>query len=207
MPPGFSTGWRYTAPIVDMPIYLGYLQQRLLSAGATIEIREVGSLADVVALAPVVVVCAGMGARDLVPDPGLNPIRGQLVVVENPGITEFFSEDTGLSPDLLHFYPHGDTLVLGGTAEPGVWDRTADPSIAASIIDRCAEVEPRIRGAQVIGHRVGLLPTRSAVRVEEQQLDGTRVIYNYGHGGAGVMLSWGCAAEATALTLRSWQTN
>ena len=64
-------------------------------------------------------------------------------MVENPGITEFFSEDTGLSPELLHYCPHGATVVVGGTAEVDVWSREPDPDLAAAIIDRCAKVEPR----------------------------------------------------------------
>ncbi|MFV2022280.1 FAD-dependent oxidoreductase [Micromonospora sp. LOL_023] len=193
LPDGFATGWRYTAPLVDMPVYLGYLRQRLEAAGGEIALRRIGSFDEAVQVAPLIVNCTGMGARDLVPDPELTSIRGQLVVVENPGITEFFSEDTALSPDLLHFYPQGETLILGGTAQPGDWSREPDPDIAAAIIARCADVEPRLRNAQVIEHRVGLRPTRAYVRVEEQQLNGSRVIHNYGHGGAGLTLSWGCA--------------
>jgi len=199
LPDGFATGWRYTAPLVDMPVYLGYLRQRLEAAGGEVAIRRINSLDEAVDVAPVIVNCSGMGARDLVPDPDLTPIRGQLVVVENPGITEFFSEDTGLSPDLLHFYPQGETLVLGGTAQPGEWNREPDPETAAAIVARCADVEPRLRNARVVEHRVGLRPTRPYIRVEEQKLSGVRTIYNYGHGGAGLTLSWGCSCEATSL--------
>ncbi|WBB46819.1 FAD-dependent oxidoreductase [Verrucosispora sp. WMMA2044] len=198
MPDGFATGWRYTAPIVDMPIYLGYLERRFAVGGGRIEIRRIHSLDQPVGVAPVVVNCAGMGARALVPDPELTPIRGQLVVVENPGITEFFTEDTGPSPDLLHFYPQGETVVLGGTAQPGDWSREPDPNTTAAIIDRCSEVEPRLRGTRVLGQRIGLRPTRTRVRVEGQRLDSATLIHNYGHGGAGITLSWGCAAEVVA---------
>ncbi|OLE21418.1 MAG: amino acid oxidase [Catenulispora sp. 13_1_20CM_3_70_7] len=199
LPKGFAAGWRFTAPLIDMPHYLDYLQRRVAIAGGTIEIRRIGSLAEATSVAPLVVNCTGMGAHDLVPDPDLTPIRGQLVVVENPGITEFFSEDTGLSPDLLHYGPHGDTLVLGGVAQPGAWSREPDPATAAAILTRCAEIEPRLREARVLDHRVGLRPTRPYVRVDSQQLNGTHVIHNYGHGGAGVTLSWGCAADVAVL--------
>ncbi len=199
LPDGFATGWRFTAPVVDMPVYLGYLERRLAEAGGRIEIRPLSSLDEASGVAPVVVNCAGMGARELVPDPEITPIRGQLVVAENPGIAEFFSDDTELSPDLLHYYPHGETVILGGTAQPGAWSRTPDPATAAAIVARCAEVEPRLGHARVIGHRVGLRPTRPYVRVDEQQREGIRVIHNYGHGGAGVTLSWGCAIEVAAL--------
>jgi D-amino-acid oxidase len=199
LPAAFAVGWRFTAPIIDMPAYLAYLQRRLLAAGAHIELRRIGSLAEAAHVAQLVVNCAGIGARDLVPDPALFPIRGQLVVVENPGITEFFSEDTGSSPDLLHYAPHGDTMILGGTAEPNRWSREPDPAVAAAIIARCVTLEPLLRNAAVIGHRVGLRPSRPRIRVEADHIDGTTVIHNYGHGGAGVSLSWGCAKEAETL--------
>lgn len=199
LPQGFATGWRFTAPLVDMPRYLNYLQKRLAAAGGTIRVRAVNSLNEAAESAPVVVNCTGMGARSLVPDPDLIPIRGQLVVVENPGITEFFSEDTGLSPDLLHYAPHGDTVILGGVARPGEWSREPDPATAVTILARCAKIEPRLSNARVLDHRVGLRPTRPHVRVDSQRLKDTQVIHNYGHGGAGVTLSWGCAADVVMI--------
>ncbi|MFD7087285.1 FAD-dependent oxidoreductase [Streptomyces sp. NPDC059896] len=199
LPAGFSTGYRFTVPLIDMPTYLGYLLRRLDAAGGTVERRRLASLADV-GPATMIVNCTGLGAKDLLPDPGLRPIRGQHVVVTNPGLTEFFSEDTGLSPDLLCFYPHGDTVVLGGTAIDGEGDLVPDGKAAAGILARCAEVEPRLAEARVLEHRIGVRPTRSAVRVEaEHWEDGTVVVHNYGHGGAGVTLSWGCAEETRAL--------
>src|SRR5436309_2871906 len=81
--------------------------------------------------------------------------------VSTPGIDTFFSEDTGLSPDLTHYLPQGDHVVLGGVAVPGDWSREADPAIAASIITRCGEIEPLLRTAEVLEHRIGLRPTRA----------------------------------------------
>jgi D-amino-acid oxidase len=49
---------------------------------------------------------------------------------------------------------------------------------------------------------VGLRPVRPSVRLEAEALPGGRVLWhNYGHGGAGVTLSWGCAAELTSAVL------
>ncbi|MYR41582.1 FAD-dependent oxidoreductase [Streptomyces sp. SID5910] len=199
LPDGFTSGYRFTVPLIDMPSYLDYLLSRFRNAGGLVEHRRLTSLSDA-APASVIVNCAGLGARDLVPDPDLRPIRGQHVVVTNPGLTEFFSEDTGLSPDLLCFYPHGDTVVLGGTAIDGEGGLAPDGTAAASILARCAEVEPRLTQTRVLEHRIGARPTRAKVRVEEEtREDGTVVVHNYGHGGAGVTLSWGCAEEARSL--------
>ena len=199
LPAGFVAGWRYVTPLVDMPAYLSFLKHRLTGSGGAIEINRVRHLRDVADRAPVVVNCTGIGARDLVPDPELTAIRGQVVVAENPGITEFFAEHPRLVPDLRYIFPHGDTVVLGGLAAPGDYELRPDPAIAAAILARCIEVEPRLRDARVLGHRVGLRPSRPQVRVEAQHLNGTTLIHNYGHGGAGVTVSWGCAAEVVHL--------
>ncbi|MER5494859.1 FAD-dependent oxidoreductase [Streptomyces sp. NPDC002490] len=199
LPAGFSAGHRFTVPLIDMPTYLAHLLHRLDAAGGTVDLRRLASLADA-GPASVIVNCTGLGAREMVPDPDLRPIRGQHVVVTNPGLTEFFSEDTGPSPDLLCFYPHGDTVVLGGTAIDGEGDLAPDDKAAADILARCAEIEPRLAEARVLEHRIGARPTRATVRVEaERREDGTVVVHNYGHGGAGVTLSWGCAEEAQRL--------
>ncbi len=199
LPAGFSTGYRFTVPLIDMPTYLDYLLRRLDAAGGTVERRRLASLADA-GPATVIINCTGLGAKTLLPDPDLRPIRGQHVVVTNPGLTEFFSEDTGLSSDLLCFYPHGDTVVLGGTAIDGEGGLTSDDKAAAGILARCAEVEPRLAAARVLEHRIGARPARATVRVEaDWQEDGAVVVHNYGHGGAGVTLSWGCAEATRAL--------
>jgi D-amino-acid oxidase len=199
-PDGFAAAWRFAAPVVTMPVYLDYLGRRFADAGGVVRTRRISSLTEALAQAPVVVNCTGIGARDLVPDPTVVPTRGQLVVVENPGLTEFFVADTP-SPDLVYFFPHGDVLVLGGTAQPGAADRAPDPATARAIQARCARIEPRIGGARIVGHRVGLRPTRPAVRLEAEQIEGVRVIHNYGHGGGGVTLSWGCADEVRQLAV------
>ena len=56
---------------------------------------------------------------------------------------------------------------------------------------------------KVFAERVGLRPFRkSGVRLERDQLsDGRTVIHNYGHGGAGFTLSWGCAEEVCGLAV------
>ncbi|MFE5868657.1 FAD-dependent oxidoreductase [Streptomyces roseifaciens] len=199
LPAGFTAGYRFTVPLVDMPVYLDYLLRRLRAAGGTVEQRRLASLADADS-ASVIVNCTGLGAHNLVPDSGLRPIRGQHVVVTNPGLTDFFSEDTGTSPDLLCFYPHGDTVVLGGTAIDGQSDLAPNDEAAAGILARCVEIEPRLAHARVLEHRIGARPTRATVRVEaERWEDSTVVLHNYGHGGAGVTLSWGCAEETRRL--------
>jgi len=201
LPEGFTGGWHYTAPVITMPVYLGYLQARFSKAGGTLELARVGSLADVAAEAPVVVNCSGAAARDLVPDPAVVPVRGQVVIAANPGIEEFFISRDEQPPWIVYMFPHGEEILLGGTNEEGNWDLEPKSDIAERIVAGCAAIDPRLRGVTILGHRVGLRPSRPEVRLESEPLGGSVLWHNYGHGGAGISLSWGCAADIAAAVL------
>ena len=202
LPPGFVSGWRYTAPLVRMPVYLEYLRARFMRAGGRIDVNPVTSLADAAREAPVVINCTGVAARHLVPDPAVTPVRGQIVVIANPGIKEFYIDHSPPNPDVIYLFPHENAVVLGGTVARDDWDTTPRPEIAERILRDCAAVDPRVLGAEVLAHRVGLRPSRPEVRLEAEPLEGGGVLWhNYGHGGGGVSLAWGCAREITAAVL------
>jgi D-amino-acid oxidase len=189
-----GTGLWARLPLIDMSTHLPWLRERLLKAGGTVEERTIGSFAEVDA--PVVLNCSGLGARDLVPDASVRPVRGQLVVVENPGIHTWLTS-TDANGEMAYFFPQPGRLLLGGTADEDAWSPEPDPAVAEAIVRRCAALRPEIAGARVLEHRVGLRPARDAVRLEREVLPGGRVlVHNYGHGGAGVTVAWGCAQEA-----------
>jgi D-amino-acid oxidase len=201
LPPGFASGWRYTAPIIDMPPYLSWLERRLLDADGEIVRGRLQSLAEAFDDAAVVVNCSGVGARELVPDPEVQPIRGQLVAIRNPGVTEFFAEHTDTLSEMTYLLPQGDVLLLGGSAEKGEAEMTPDLAIAEAIVERCGLVFPAIAGAELLGHRAGIRPDRPQIRLEHENLGDRHIVHNYGHSGAGVSLSWGCADDVAEIVL------
>ncbi|GAA1361099.1 NAD(P)/FAD-dependent oxidoreductase [Streptomyces beijiangensis] len=188
-------------PLIDMPVHLGWLRARLETAGGTVEERAVTDLHEIPA--GTVVNCTGLGARDLVPDPEVRPVRGQLVVVENPGIEEWFTSVDHTSSETTYAFPQPGGLILGGTAQEDVWDLRPDPAVAEAIVARCARIRPEVANAKVLEHRVGLRPVRPSVRIEREET-GTPLllVHNYGQGGAGVTVAWGCARAAARLTDR-----
>jgi D-amino-acid oxidase len=194
VPDGYQTGWWFTAPVVDMRRYLPYLQGRLADRGVEIVPGTVDSLRDLIGAADIIVNCTGAGSRELVDDQLVYPVRGQLVVVPNPGIDYFF-QDSLDHEETTYFMPQGDRVVLGGCAIPHDENLEPDAEIARQIIERCAAIEPRLRGLEILEIRTGLRPARSRVRLELDWLDRQAVIHNYGHGGAGVTLSWGCSSS------------
>ncbi|MFF5826692.1 FAD-dependent oxidoreductase [Streptomyces bacillaris] len=196
-----AEGLRVVLPLLDMPVHLAWLERRLVAAGGAVERRAVSGFAEAAERSPVVVNCTGLGARELVPDPGMRAVRGQLVLVENPGIEEWFTEADPASEATTYFFPQPGRLVLGGTARADDERPEPDAAVAREIVARCARVRPEIADARVLGHRVGLRPVREGgVRIEAGTLPGGGLlVHNYGHGGAGVTVAWGCARAAAAL--------
>jgi D-amino-acid oxidase len=198
VPEGFGVGFRATVPMIDMPQYLGYLTRRLAAAGCQIEAREVRSLADAAAAAPIVVNCAGLGAGALTGDDTVRPLFGQHVVLTNPGLRQVFLEVNN-GPEWTCYFPHPQRVVCGGISIPGRWDTTPDPEVTERILRRCRRIEPRLGEAEVIETITGLRPDRPSVRVESEPLGRARCIHNYGHSSNGVTLSWGCARDVVRL--------
>ncbi|MBL9101501.1 MAG: FAD-binding oxidoreductase [Myxococcales bacterium] len=197
LPPGYADGFRFTTTVVETGVYLPWLQAQVQARGGRIVRRELRSL-DEVREAPIAVICAGLGARALVPDASVYPIRGQVVRVQNPGLTRVWIDEHS-GPEITYIVPRSRDVVLGGSMDAHADDRTPDPARTREIVARCARLEPRLADAPIVSVAVGLRPARPAVRLESETLGETRVIYNYGHGGAGVTLSWGCAAAVRAL--------
>ena len=192
-----AEGYRFAAPVADMSVHLPWLAARLEALGASLAIATLGSLDEALARAPVVVNCAGLGARELARDEALLAVRGQILLVEQTGVEEWLLDQS--DPErLLYVVPRERDVVLGGTAQEGDEDVAVDPATAAAIRARCEAAVPALRGARVLREAVGLRPARPAVRLEtEARADGA-IVHCYGHGGAGVTLAWGCAEEVTA---------
>lgn len=196
--PAGRVGWAFTVPVADTAVYLRWLAARFAEHGGTVQLARVASLADVAGEFPLIVNCTGLGARELAGDGAMRPVRGQIVRVENPGLTSFWL-DVYDPAGLLYVIPRGADCVLGGTAEEGEEDTRPDPDTAGSIVARCAAAVPALAGARVLEHRVGLRPWRPEVRLEAETVGGATIVHNYGHGGAGVTLSWGCADRVVEL--------
>ncbi|SOJ55502.1 putative D-amino-acid oxidase [Mycobacterium simulans] len=198
LPEGFRVGFRATMPMIDMPQYLDYLTKRLAAAGSEIELHPVRSLAEAADAAPMVINCTGLGARELAGDDTMRPRFGQHVVLTNPGLEQLFIELANPS-EWTCYFPHPQRVVCGGISIPDRWDTTPDPEVTDRILQDCRRIEPRLTEAAVIETITGLRPDRPSVRVAAEQLGRARCIHNYGHGGDGVTLSWGCAREVARI--------
>ncbi len=188
LPSGYADGWSFVAPVVSMPAYLDWLGARIVELGGTLTRLNLGALPEG---GDVVVNCSGLGARLLGSDSSVTPVRGQVVYVEQFGLDRWWLDGAGPT----YLIPRSDEVVVGGTDETGDWSRTPSPEVAQAILARATVLVPELATARVLRHKVGLRPARPEVRLEREG----DVVHCYGHGGAGVTLSWGCADEVADL--------
>jgi D-amino-acid oxidase len=190
----FQSGFSLRVPLMDTTVYLDYLANRFLKTdGQIIENVRLQNLEDVDPEFDLVINCAGFGARDLVGDTDLEPHRGQVAIVRR--INDLPYAVVCDDAPLMYAIPRRNDCLFGGTNELSD-DLAVDSATTARIVAECSRTL-KIEKPNVLAERVGLRPYRkSGVRVERAQLsDGRVVVHNYGHGGAGFTLSWGCAAE------------
>ena len=198
LPSGMADGWTFTSPVVDMPVYLAWLRTRLAARGVDLVTRHVTDLDDELEHNDVVINCTGLASRGLVGDHLLEPVRGQVVIMTNPGLASWSLHDAGPG-ELTYVVPRLETIIVGGTAERGSEELVPEPATADAILTRALRIVPVLAAARVLAHDVGLRPSRTEVRLEREDRSGGVIVHCYGHGGAGVTLSWGCAAEVVEL--------
>lgn len=192
---GIDAGFAVTVPLMDTPVYLRYLRTRF---GGTIrEVEPFATLADVPPEHEMIVNCSGSGARTFAGDARVHPHRGQVALTApQSSLTYGYVRES----DLTYVLPRSGDCVLGGTNDVSD-DVAPSEGTTEDIRRRCANVIPE--GIPTTGVKVGLRPFREGgVRLEaDRASDGRPVIHNYGHGGSGFTLSWGCA-EAVAELMR-----
>ena len=129
-------------------------------------------------------------------DDEIYPIRGQIIRIKAE-IKDMYLDQQIES--LTYIVPRSQDVVLGGVAQQGNWDLNTDLSDHEAILEKCGAIIPEIRDAEIIEDLVGLRPGRTEVRLEKEYIQGRPLVHNYGHGGSGVTLSWGCADEVVEL--------
>ncbi|XP_052893055.1 D-aspartate oxidase-like [Anopheles moucheti] len=146
----------------------------------------------------IIINCLGMGSQNVADDAELFPVRGQVQRVQSTSVFHSFTNES------CYIIPNTDTVILGGTKQKS-------NNLLVSPIDRytirkgCLDLMPSLKDALIVRDSVGLRPVRSTgVRLELECIvfvNGERhaLVHNYGHGGAGITLAWGCAGEVTRL--------
>jgi D-amino-acid oxidase len=189
VPFGFAYGWSFQTMLVDTRVFMPFLVQMVLDSGTSISLRTIQTRADLLALPHSIIAnCTGLGARELVGDDTVYPVKGQLVTVNPLTVTDLVVHGSD------YVFTRGDSAILGGTNEPHVEDVTPSEAVTQGIIDRNQSIVPSLDRSQVTNVRAGLRPFREdGPRIEAEPAGEKVLLHNYGHGGGGWSLAPGCA--------------
>lgn len=199
LPDNYHAGFEISSVLIDTSVYLPWLVKQLAKAGVEVKQQTVRDFESVDAEHEVLVNCTGLGAATLCNDKMLFPVRGQVVHVEKLSkYNDVLADDTGHN-SLFYAIPRIHDTVLGGTAQVNDWNTEVDPADTEEILNKAQQIVPDLAQAQVVGQKVGLRPARNQIRLELEIVSDRAVIHNYGHGGSGYTLSWGCAEEVLQL--------
>ena len=121
---------RYDTMYVETGRYLRQMIRDVQIAGGKIEVRKFATPADIATLPEALVFnCTGLGSRQLFGDTELQPVRGQLAILEpQPAVRYAYTGSSG------YMFPRADGILLGGTFEFDTWDATPQPDDIARII-------------------------------------------------------------------------
>ncbi|XP_077291492.1 D-amino acid oxidase 2 [Arctopsyche grandis] len=175
---------------------LKYLMDRFYKLGGKIvqrEIKSIDNLSD--EDYDIIINCSGLGAKYIVPDPKVIPVRGQVARVKAPWIYHVLLDE---SDDGNYIIPNTDTVVLGGTHQENDFNTNICKEDSKFIRQGCEHIVPGLKNIETLFEWVGLRPGRDSVRLESGSMRNNKsklIIHNYGHGGSGVTLFWGCARE------------
>ncbi|CAG9863905.1 unnamed protein product [Phyllotreta striolata] len=193
-----TNGYTFTSFTWESSIALPRLQKQFIKNGGTIVKREVKSLKELDQF-DAIINCTGWGAKVLVGDDKMIPIRGQVEKIEAPW--QFHVKIVDSPRKLGYVIPNTRHCVLGGTAIV-TDDTSVNEEQKLNIRKNCAEIAPSLSNARTKRYLVGLRPGREEVRLQVQTNVNNKppiIIHNYGHGGAGITLSIGCADEVAEL--------
>ena len=212
---GLVDAYQHLAPMVDTDVYMAWLLGQIQASGipivrrkVTCDLRQFGHVLMEEFDADVIVNCTGLGSHEIAGEP-MYPLRGAVIRLINDGrkmprLTQAHcvSHDHVTSDkEIVFIVPRGeDRIVLGAIAEAHEWSTDIglhNHEPIRQIYDRCIEFLPMLKDAEidpVEPVRVGLRPFRQG-NVRLEAVVGTNIVHNYGHGGAGVTFSWGCAFE------------
>ena len=185
--------FNFISPFQCLPIFYKWLQNQ----GVLIEKKQVQKLEDIDA--DIVVNCTGLGAASLLGDKNLYPVSGHVLRVTCGSVGHVIADNR---PDTwAYIIPNLDHVVLGSVDREDNWNTTPDKDDTERILRRCNRLHPGIMDCEIAAEKVGLRPCRrGGVRCELETIQteaGRKMIvcHNYGHGGSGVTLSWGCAGH------------
>ena len=200
LPEDYVECFSFMTSVIEMPIYLQWLMNRYEELGGNHKVKRINNFSNISEQYNLIVNCTGLESKTLLNDSEVYPVRGQIIRVKTD-IKEMYL-DQQIST-LAYIVPRSEDMILGGVAQSNDWSLETRMEDRDNILEKCCKLIPELKNAEIIEDMVGLRPGRSEVRLEKEILLGRPMIHNYGHGGSGVTLSWGCADDVVELANES----
>jgi len=193
----FIGGYTFESYVADQSYYLNYLTVELKNLNVTFTTRKIDNIYDFIDEDyDAVVNCCGIQGSGISGDSNpCYPIRGQVLRIEAPLMKNIWFYGTS------YVIPNIDTVVIGGTSQKGDWSTDVSLEDTGAILKGVREAFPSLADKTVVNSWAGLRPGRTPLRLDSETKNNTKtkkemiIGHCYGHGGAGVTLSWGCAEE------------
>ncbi|HLT53138.1 MAG TPA: FAD-dependent oxidoreductase [Flavobacteriaceae bacterium] len=199
LPKGIEAAFISIVPLAEPSMYLLYLFKQFTKNGGRFIQREIRSLDEASNLDTLVINCTGLGAKDLCQDSDLQPMRGQILRCKKMNVPSF--ADSTKAGALSYVINRSEDCIIGGTDYINDWNTQIETRDTDLILKRFqSHCEPTQNSPDILETLVGLRPKRSAVRFEFDSQFPT-IFHNYGHGGAGFTVAWGCAIELANIVL------
>lgn len=153
----FSTKYalRRSTLRIEPSVYLDALVADVVRFGGRIVVRRFEGTADLMRLPePVVINCAGLGARDLFADRTMMPVKGQLSVLIPQPEVNYEASGGGDRPGgaRISVMPRSDGIAIGNTMERDVWTlepndeaRQRNVGAAIALFGAMRAPDPRVR--------------------------------------------------------------
>ena len=192
--------YKMRLPSIEPAVFLSHLKEMIVAEGGKFEKKFLSSFTELRDQHAIVINCSGLGARELARDNSVYPVRGQCVCIERPKELDQTTLIYKWANDFASIIPRGTRCVLGGTSQKDDDSREVSQEDTAEIIKKCRKVCSALGTPNVIMGKVGIRPGRPEVRLEVEQLTpDLAVVHNYGHGGGGFTVAWGCAQEVWSI--------
>lgn len=203
LPEGAHAGDYATVPVITMSTYLSWLLDQVRAMGVNFRRQTVTHLNELHDEAQLVVIAGGLRGGELLgDDSSVYPIRGQVVRLANTkNLTRWLCDDD-YPEGVSYIIPRREDIIVGGTDTVNDFNTEVDPQTAEAMLRRATVLVPELSGLEVLDHKVGLRPARPTIRLEHVPGHLMPVIAAYGHGGAGVTLSWGTAERVVEMVAR-----
>jgi len=203
--------YQYSAPMIDMDVYLKKLLTDVESMGGNLcnhhfntPIHEFAPNLIKQEKAGFLINCSGLGARELANDDKVYPILGAWFGFQNEANDIKVSKACctslhmdGKKDNFVFIVPRGERkFIVGGIALLNTDTISPDDERVINMFSESKSFLPELVNLRIedkIDFRTGLRPFRKEAIRAEFDSDLPNIIHCYGHGGSGVLLSWGSA--------------